>query len=144
MTTEEAPKSQLPADLSAIRDRIERWRETRVKRTHMPEDLWQAAANAARTHGTWRVSQSLRVRYEGLRSRIAAPESQPTVEPVAQPTSPPGFVDMTPARTTSGARPTAPTTIELTRPDGARLSLRLGSSDIDPHSWIQAFFGGCA
>jgi len=101
----------------------------------MPEELWDAAVALAHEHGVWRIARALRVRYDSLRSRLA--EAAPEVG--AEPAVESGFVDLGSmlcgARSDSGA-----TTVELSRPDGARLSLRFASRvDIDLQSLVTAF-----
>jgi hypothetical protein len=50
--------------------RIEHWRRVRVKRSPMPEELWEAATELARVHGTSAVARELRLGYESLRERV--------------------------------------------------------------------------
>lgn len=42
--------------LAVVRERIERWRATREKRSRMPEELWTAAVDLARAHGRRRYA----------------------------------------------------------------------------------------
>jgi hypothetical protein len=127
----EQPKTKpLPEEVEAVRQRIEDWRRTRVKRTRMPEELWQAAAALARTHGAWAISQALRVRHDGLQSRIdTAPESDRT--PAAK------FIEV---GTRAGRTDRGDTTVELTRPDGTRLTVRVaGGRGFDVDALVAAF-----
>ena len=122
----------LPPEIEAVRERIEEWRRTRTKRTRMPEDLWQAAAALVDEHGAWRISRTLRVRYEGLKSRAMSAATESTLRPT------PGFVDMTSSLTAAGSESSS-TTVDLSRADGTRLLLRLPSGAIDVQSIIRAF-----
>jgi hypothetical protein len=45
-------------DIERVRQRIERWRRTRAKKTRMPEELWAAATSPARTREPCRPSMS--------------------------------------------------------------------------------------
>ncbi len=133
---EQLETTPLPPDIEAVRQRIEEWRQTRERRTRMPESLWQAAVKLVDEHGMWRVSQALRVRYEGLKSRAAPAEG---AEAGAKPRTAPGFVDLTPALGSALGEDVA-TTVELSRPDGARLSLRFrGGDGVDLQSLVRAF-----
>ena len=132
---EQAKADTLPPEIEAVHQRIEAWRRARGTRSRMPEDLWQAAASLAREHGMWRVSRALRVKYEGLKSRIAGgsgADSTPTPVPV------PGFVDMTSMLEAAGSE-SMTTTVDLSRADGTRLLLRLPSVAVDVQSLIRAF-----
>lgn len=98
----------------------------------MPEELWEAAVLLARKYGLWRISQDLRVRFEGLKSRMAPAESGSKAKGT------PEFVELTSALTGAGGG-SAATTVEVSRADGARLSLRLGG-DVDLQALVGAFF----
>ena len=129
---EQTKSDALPADIEAVRQGIEEWRQTRAKRTRMPEDLWQAAVSLAREHGLWRISRALRVRYEGLKSRLAPAKARSAEPKDAR------FVELGPAlgraRGEAGV-----TTVELSRADGARLSLRVPDGGVDVQSLMSAF-----
>ena len=65
-----AGKSELlPGPLEALRRRFERWRSTHRARTRIPERLWKAAADAARTYGLHRTARALPVEYYSLKKR---------------------------------------------------------------------------
>lgn len=130
MEQPETKTTRLPAEVEAVRQRIEEWRQTRLKRTRMPEDLWQAAAALARTRGAWAMSQALRVRLDGLRSRIdTAPQGDRT--PAAK------FIEVGMRRASADR---GDTTVELSRPDGTRLTVRVArGSGLDVDSIIAAF-----
>jgi hypothetical protein len=129
----------------------------------MPEELWSAATALAREHGTWRVAQDLRLRYDTLSTRIrgllgsdnAAP-APPRIAP-----APAAFVELAAPREpdTSAAigllaatrsSPSAPapmlthtpsTSIELSSIDGARLVVRLGSdSQLDVETLVASLW----
>ena len=90
----------------------------------MPEDLWSAAAAVAREHGLWFVSRCLRVNYESLKRRVgtAAQEAGSVA----------GFLEL-PAGPLVGQSAPPTTVLELTRVDGAKLTVRLeghGAPDV--------------
>ena len=122
-------------DIKAIRIRIDHWRKTRSKRTHMPEDLWQASVALAKRHGAWRVSQALGVRFEGLKSRMERPATLREPHDLGS-----SFVDVTSVLGRSRSEAAAAATLELSRADGATLSLRFADpASIDLPSLIRTF-----
>ena len=60
-------KNQVPTHLQR---RFAIWRRKRARGTHIPEDLWRAAAQAARKHGVWQTSEELGVDYDSLSRRL--------------------------------------------------------------------------
>ena len=58
------------ADIADVRERIDRWRATRTKRSPMPEPLWAAAVRLAQTHGIYPIARRLPVNYESLKGRV--------------------------------------------------------------------------
>lgn len=130
---EQQKSDALPPEMEALRQRIEDWRQTREKRTRMPEELWQAAVGLVDEHGMWRVSQALRVTYQGLKSRAASREGRATGKDA------PCFVDLTSVLGSTRSEGPA-TTVELSRPDGTKLSLRFaGTGGLDLQSLVRAF-----
>lgn len=66
----QAERDELRPEIRKVRERIGRWRETRSKRSPMPEKLWAAATALARAHGVYRISQDLGVNYDSLKNRL--------------------------------------------------------------------------
>ena len=56
--------------LSDVRSRFERWRRSRKRGARIPEELWQAAVEAAQEHGVSKASQALSLDYYGLKKRL--------------------------------------------------------------------------
>ena len=56
--------------LNQLRERIEHWRLTRVKRRRMPAAFWDEAATLARELGLHPVKSTLGLNYESLRRRV--------------------------------------------------------------------------
>jgi len=108
----------LPARVESVRERIEYWRETREKRSAMPERLWDAAVSVARAHGLWAVSRALRVNYETLKSRVDRAAKGGAAGRRAR------FVELD-GPELIGPAGRAGTVVELSRADGARLVVRL-------------------
>ena len=62
-------------DLSTLRERVEQWRQQRPKRTRIPEELWAAAVQVARVEGAYATHRATRFDYNGLKERLALPET---------------------------------------------------------------------
>ena len=109
-------------DLLLLQRQLKTWRQSHSGRPHLPEALWQAAAQVAQAEGVSRVSQALRLDYYRLQRRTRAAASGPS--------SPPGFVELPrvlpPPSANSGL-------VELVAGPPRRMLLHTGS---DPASWV--------
>src|SRR4051812_45333491 len=56
-------------EVEPLRCQLEAWRETRKQGEHIPESLWEAAAQLAGGFGVGRVSRALGVGYYALKER---------------------------------------------------------------------------
>lgn len=125
--------SVIPSDLKAVRKRFEQWRATRSGRSRVPESLWSLAVPAAKAHGIYRVSQVLRVNYQGLKRRVA--DAKPVSRP-EESSSP--FVEFDLSRSFS---PTE-CLIQLEDHKGSKMTIRhTGSSSLDAIALCDVFFG---
>ena len=61
---------KISPDVASLRRRIERWRQTRLKRSPMPEDLWLEAARLAQDQGISPIARQLGVGYASLKDRV--------------------------------------------------------------------------
>jgi hypothetical protein len=61
------PTPAVPADLQELSGRFEDWRRTRRGKSPIPEPLWAAAAERARSHGVCQTAQALRLEYKKLK-----------------------------------------------------------------------------
>jgi len=61
------PTPAVPADLQELSGRFEDWRRTRRGKLPIPEPLWAAAAELARSHGVCKTAQLLRLEYKKLK-----------------------------------------------------------------------------
>jgi hypothetical protein len=123
--------------VAAVGRRIEHWRRVRVKRSPMPEDLWQAATELAQVHGTSAVARELGLGYDGLRDRVEggmAKRAKPAV-----PTK--GFVEVDGAGLLGVGRSPG-TVVELWDGDNrAKLLIRLGEREgLDVVGLAEAFW----
>lgn len=66
--------------LTELRRRFGVWRHRRSRGARIPEELWQAAAQAAREHGVCKTSRQLGVDYYSLKQRLTGPA--PAGDPV--------------------------------------------------------------
>lgn len=73
-------------DLNRLQRQLTAWRREQSGRTRLPEVLWRAATDLARSQGLSRVARVLRLDYYKLRKRLAA-----TSSPLA---APPAFVEL--------------------------------------------------
>jgi hypothetical protein len=68
------PTPAVPTDLQQLSGRFEDWRRTRRGKLPIPEPLWAAAAELARSHGVCQTAQVLRLEYKKLK-RLTAGEA---------------------------------------------------------------------
>ena len=118
-TTSRKPRVPNPVQpRSALRSELNAWRSTRSVGQRIPEPLWKAAAELARVDGVGPIAAALKLNYYDLQRRLGVP-TRPR-KPRAKPSP---FVEL-PASSTFN-RSVDPGTVELTRPNGSRLTLRL-------------------
>lgn len=99
--------------LQTLAERLRKWRSTRPLGERIPAELWQAATEAARTHGAGTTAAALNLDYYDLQRRLLS-------HPVGQKPAPPRFVELV-----APAVPVGAGTVELVQASGARLTLRL-------------------
>ena len=97
----------VPAALTALRRRLDRWRDARTHPSPIPASLWAAAITAAERYGVQATADALRLHPARLKRRL---EEAGRVG--SAPTGP-TFVELTPAP--EAATPAA-CVIELTSP----------------------------
>ena len=61
------PTPAVPTDLQELSGRFEDWRRTRREKLPIPESLWAAAAELARSHGVCQTAQVLRLEHKKLK-----------------------------------------------------------------------------
>jgi hypothetical protein len=73
------PRSKKPTvSLEDVKARFEEWRRNRKGKAAIPDELWAAAAEVARTEGVSRTSTELHVEWNHLKRRLAAAEGAPS------------------------------------------------------------------
>ncbi len=58
-------------DLKQVQRQLSAWRKKKTGRSRLPDDLWVAATELAKTHGTGLVARILRLDYYKLRQRVS-------------------------------------------------------------------------
>lgn len=56
-----------------VQNQVARWRRLRSPGTRMPERLWRAAVEAARSHGVSAVARAAQLAYYSLKRRLEVP-----------------------------------------------------------------------
>jgi len=129
-------RTKLPAGVKQLRDRIERWRRTRAKRTTMPAELWSEAIVLARREGAYQVAHPLRLNLDVLRRRMLEAAAGRAASERSS-----GFLELTGAQIL-GASPLVGTGTEMELVDaaGIRLTVRLPpATAVDVAQLIAAF-----
>ena len=108
-------------ELEAVRERIERWRRTRTKRTAMSEELWDAAISLLEGRSVYAVARALNVSHDRLKMRALEAELE---ERSRASKSEADFVELR-AGQVFGASEAAGSEVELLSADGARMTIRL-------------------
>ena len=137
--------------IGELRVRIERWRRSKAKRGAMPEELWAEAVALTADHGLHPVAQQLRLSYDRLKLRVVEAElarvrlraeEQIDGEPGIE--APVEFIEIqapraAPERGQSGP---AVTEVELARPDGSRITVRMAcGQQLDLAGLSESFLG---
>jgi len=135
-------RKALPRRIVELKKQVETWRETREKRTRMPEELWVEAVEVARQHGIWKVSNAVRCSYESLKVRVERVEPPAAVSSAVDAAGPgAGFVSVSPAAQIFGSPEPVATEVELVAVDGARLVVRVeGREGLDVAGLARAFW----
>ena len=126
-------REELVAQIEPLRQQVETWRKTRAANEHMPEPLWQAATDLAKTYGVSPVQGILRIDYRGLQRRALGirPEVGPKKPAVK-------FVELPPLAPVRRAEHT----VELEDAAGRKMTVRVcGGSLSELVPLAQAFWG---
>lgn len=119
--------------LNDLRRQIQEWRQNRTVPGAMPGVLWDQAVALAKDFGVCRIARAVTLDYTALRKRTEQAPSAGLVRPT--------FVQL-PATLTPVASPVAPTTIEITARDGARMRIHLEAGHgTEAASIVAAFLG---
>jgi len=67
---------QLPVAVERVRRQFEGWRAVKEQRDRIPEQLWDAAVDAARRHGVHAVCCAVNLEHAALSRRVAGEASR--------------------------------------------------------------------
>jgi len=117
-------------DLNRLQRQLSGWRRRQAGRARLPETVWKAATELARTQGPSLVARTLRLDYYKLREQLAGTSSLQTTTPA--------FVEvkdqwMSEAVTDQAA-------VELSDGTGARMTLRVRSDLTTLMALAQSFW----
>jgi hypothetical protein len=65
----------IPEPIAELQRQLDQFRSTQLRRTKLPESLWQAAVELAQQHGVYSVAHPLRLDYMGLKKRLPGARS---------------------------------------------------------------------
>jgi len=123
------------SELEAVRQRIERWRQTHKLRTRISEDLWTSAVELANVYGLKGTARTLRLDTYSLKERIKATSESPLPQRQS------AFVELIAARPGAFAE----CTVELEQAGGATMRIQLKSGATpDLGALTRAFLGANA
>ena len=116
-----------------VRSQFEQWRENRLKRGSIPDELWKVAVELTKYHSVYKVSKLLHLDYSLLKKKavncslaVSKPEEKPTVS----------FIELPPVCNDLSES----CCVDLKRPDGTQMQIRLSSiPSADLSSFIKAF-----
>ena len=129
--------SKLPARLERIRQRFERWRETRKVRSRIPESLWISAVKMARVYGINRTARALGVDYYSLKERVESEASSCGVSERKRNTSS-SFVELAAPAIAS----TCECLLELEDVAGAKMRIHLKGVEVPDLAALSRSFWG--
>ena len=111
--------AMIPLAVARLRQRVEQWRRARPHRRAMPDDLWMAASVVAREYGVHSVARAVRLDYYSLKRRVE--------ENTTSVADGPSFVEVAVSPTMATA--VGESVVEMERPDGARMLVRVSGTD---------------
>ncbi len=124
-----------PRDIAALRERVERWRQTRASFGPMPAELWTEAEVVARRRGLYATARGVGIDYGTLAKRLnSQPERSGRTEEVA-------FVEWSGAEVL-GRAPASGTVVEMSDGSGRQMTIRVdGAGPVDLAGIVAAFCG---
>lgn len=127
--------STIAPSLEQVQQRFESWRQHRIKRTRIPQNLWKAAAALSQDYSIFHLSKALRVNYTTLKKQVVKFNTAQTSTAYISSSS---FVELAP--------PSSPivqeSTIEMIKRDGAVMRMNIkGAACWDFLELGKAFLG---
>jgi len=120
-------QQKVPAEIEALKNRLNAYRKQRQRPRCLPENLWMQAAGLARQYGVSRVQRALRLNYYDLLQRV---EALPALTVEAAPAVPkntlPAFVEL---KVPPASLANAATILEVEDRTGRKLTVRLAGDN---------------
>jgi len=112
---EQIPHADSTPTLEQVREQFELWRQSREKRSAIPDALWQAAINLCQDTSISKISSTLRLNYAVLKQRFHAYGTNHQVPCITAPS----FIelDVSPSKSASEC------IVEMQDTDGGRMKM---------------------
>lgn len=133
------PRSEVPEEITRLRERVERWRRTRRGHGPMPAELWAEAVAIARKHGLYETARGVGIDYGALAKRMRnEPRHLEAERSVAV-----EFVEWTGAEVLGQVAASTGAVVEMSDPGGRQVIVRVGAGErVDIPGIVAAFCGG--
>jgi hypothetical protein len=120
-------RQTVPAEIEALKNRLDVYRKQRQRPRCLPENLWMQAAELARQYGVCRVQRLLRLNYYDLLQRVEAlPAMSVEAVPAIPKNTTPAFVELKVPHTSLA---NVATILELEDRTGKKLTVRLAGDN---------------
>ena len=134
---QESEKIEAEQRLLALTEQFNCWRAQRTKPSErIPAELWDQAVELTRVLTNSYVAKQLHLSPGDLRRRAQAQKGSTAV---TAPTGAVPFIELTGVGFSSSCPPDNPLSVEIERPDGARLRLRYAHAPVPIPHLIQLF-----
>lgn len=121
------------ADIEQVRQQFQAWRQSRVKRTPIPQHLWKAAVGLTGRYSICHVSKALKLNYTALKEQVIQSTTQKTS---TGPVCSSAFIEL------PSPAPALESTMEMIKPDGAVMKIQIkGATRWDLLELGKAFWG---
>lgn len=133
MRSTQQPSPIILTQVERVRQRFERWRRTRKKRSRIPEPLWNAAVAVAESYGVNPTARSLGLDYYELKKRLNSGPGVTTTpkEPIGS------FVEVVPS---PALHPEC--VVELESAGGTKMRIHLKGVASPDEAWLRSLFWG--
>jgi hypothetical protein len=122
--------------LKQVHARIEQWRDSRTKRSRIPQDIWDDATRLGTELGVYPVARALRLDYQVLRQRV----DQRVAGIGKDGGRTDGFIELSGAQLVGEAR--AESVVEISDNTGVRVTVRLTARQpLDVGALVDRFLG---
>jgi len=130
----EIPNPESLPTLEQVRDQFQVWRQSRKKRSPIPDAFWQAAIHLCQNHTISKVSGTLRLNYAVLKQRVQAYALTHHPEPSI---AVPSFIELN----MGSAKPVSECIVEMADQKGATMRMYFkGEAGLDLLELGKAFW----